>query len=173
MLRLAGQIGDGAIVTGCGRDSPRLRAMLDCLRAARATAAPDRAFRTCLHVPAAVHPDRRQAYAAVHPQVAVGLLGPHWPVSEAAEQAGAKLRASYDYYQHMSSQTRYADLIPDEVVPDFALAGTPDDCVPALRGLLALGLDEISLVPYAVDGGSRADMIAALARDVIAPARAR
>ena len=172
MLRLAGQIGDGAIVTGCGRASPRLQAMLDWLHASRAEASHQASpFRTCLHVPAAVHPDRQAAYEAVRPQVAVGLLSPQWPVSEDAEQAGARLRASYDYYQHMSRQARYGDLIPNEVVPDFAVAGTPEECAEALRGLLALGLDEITFVPYAVAGGTRADMIAALARDVIGPAR--
>ena len=40
-----------------------------------------------------------------------------------------------------------------------------------LRGLLALGFDEITLIPYAVDGGTRAEMIAALSREVIAPVR--
>jgi 5,10-methylenetetrahydromethanopterin reductase len=172
MLHLAGQIGDGAIVTGSAAANARLRSMLDAVQAGRAAgtyqAGP---FRTYLHVAAAVHPDRHQAFEAVRPQVAVALLMPHWPLSPAAEQARAQLRANYDYYQHMSRQARYGELISDEIVPDFALAGTPDECVQQLRGLLALGFDEITLIPYAVDGATRADMIEALARDVIALAR--
>ena len=107
----------------------------------------------------------------MRPQVAVALLMPHWPLSPVAEQARAQLRASYDYYQHMSRQARYNELIPDEIVPEFALAGTPDECVRQLRGLLPLGFDEITLIPYATDDGTRADMITALAQQVIAVAR--
>jgi 5,10-methylenetetrahydromethanopterin reductase len=169
VLRLAGEIGDGAILTGSASPGPALRVMLDCVQGGRAAAShPAPAFRTCLSIAAAVHPDRRKAYEAVRPQVAVALVRPQGMLSDAAQQASGRLRASYDYYQHMSAQARWADLIPDEVVPEFALAGTPDDCVQQLRALATLGFDEITLSPYAVEGGTRADMIAALAREIIA-----
>src|SRR5581483_7533520 len=88
MLRLAGQIGDGAIVTGCGCASATLSAMLEAVQAGRAAARHQpRAFRTYLSVPAAVHRDRRQALEAVRPQVAVALLMPHWTLTGAAQQA--------------------------------------------------------------------------------------
>jgi hypothetical protein len=95
------------------------------------------------------------------------------PSTLSAEQARAALRASYDYYQHMSRQARYGELIPDEIVPEFALAGTPDECVQQLRELLPLGFDEITLIPYATDDGTRAEMITALAREVIGVVRGR
>jgi 5,10-methylenetetrahydromethanopterin reductase len=169
MLRLAGQIADGAIVTSSGRADARLRAMLDCVQAGRAAAASPqgRPFRTYLSIPAAVDADRRKAIAAARPQVAVSLLMPHWTLSGVAQQAQQQLRASYDYYQHMSRQPRYAEVIPDEIVPEFALAGTPDECVQQLRGLVTQGFHEITLCPYAIDGGTRADMIGALAREVL------
>src|SRR5262249_49898458 len=66
MLRLAGEIGDGAIVTGSARSGPALRARLDWVQEGRAAAGPPpRAFRTCLSIAAAVHPDRRKAFEAV------------------------------------------------------------------------------------------------------------
>ncbi len=168
MLRLAGEIGDGAILTGCGRANAMARGMLESVQAGRAAATdPARPFRTYLSIAAAVHPDRRLALDAVRPQVAVALLMPHWPLSGPAEQARERLRASYDYYQHMSRQARYAELIPDEIVPSFALAGTPDECVAQLRELITLGFDEVTLIPYATEDGNRADMVAALARDVV------
>jgi 5,10-methylenetetrahydromethanopterin reductase len=168
MLRLAGQLGDGAILTGCGRANAMAQGMLASVAAGRAQAsAAARPFRTYLSIAAAVHPDRRKALDAVRPQVAVALLAPHWPLSGAAEEARERLRASYDYYQHMSRQARYAELIPDAIVPGFALAGTPDECVAQLRELLPLGFDEVTLIPYATDDGSRADMVTALARDVL------
>ena len=168
MLQLAGRIGDGAILTGCGRANAMARGMQESVQTGRAAAgSPPRPFRTYLSIAAAVHPDRRLALEAVRPQVAVALLMPHWPLSGPAEQARERLRASYDYYQHMSRQPRYAELIPDEIVPRFALAGTPEECVAQLRELSALGFDEITLIPYATEDSSRADMVAALARDVV------
>jgi 5,10-methylenetetrahydromethanopterin reductase len=169
MLQLAGRIGDGAILTGCGRANAMAQGMLESVQTGRAAAGdPTRPFRTYLSIAAAVHPDRRLALEAVRPQVAVALLMPHWPLSGAAEAARDRLRASYDYYQHMSRQARYAELIPDEIVPSFALAGTPDECVAQLRELLTLGFDEVTLIPYATEDGTRADMVTALARDVVA-----
>jgi 5,10-methylenetetrahydromethanopterin reductase len=168
MLRLAGRIGDGAILTGCGRVNAMARGMQEAVRAGRAEADdPTRPFRTSLSIAAAVHADRRLAYEAVRPQVAVALLTPHWPLSGAAETARERLRAAYDYYQHMSRQARYAELIPDDLVPSFALAGTADDCVAQLRELRTLGFDEVTLIPYATEDGTRADMITALAREVV------
>lgn len=168
MLELAGRIGDGAILTGCGRANAMLRGMWDAVQAGRAAAADlARPFRTYLSIAAAVHPDRRLALEAVRPQVAVALLMPHWPLSGAAEQARERLRASYDYYQHMSRQARYEEIIPDEIVPGFALAGTPEECVAQLRELVTLGFDEVTLIPYATEDGTRADMITALARDIV------
>ena len=169
MLRLAGEIGDGAIITGSARAGPGLRERLDWVQEGRGAAGPPpRSFRTCLSIAAAVHPDRRKAFEAVRPQVAVGLVRPQGELSDLARQASERLRTSYDYSQHMSAQARYAELIPDAIVPEFALAGTPDECVQQLRDLQPVGLDEITLSPYAVEGGTRADTIAALARDVIA-----
>jgi 5,10-methylenetetrahydromethanopterin reductase len=167
MLQLAGRIGDGAILTGCGRVNAMARGMQDAVRAGRAEADEPRPFRTYLSIAAAVHPDRRLAFEAVRPQVAVALLAPHWPLAGAAEEARQRLRASYDYYQHMSRQARYAELIPDDIVTSFALAGTPDECVAQLRELRALGFDEVTLIPYATEDGTRAEMITALARQVV------
>jgi alkanesulfonate monooxygenase SsuD/methylene tetrahydromethanopterin reductase-like flavin-dependent oxidoreductase (luciferase family) len=139
------------------------------VRAGRAAAPqPGRPFRTYLSIAAAVHADGRLALDAVRPQVAVALLTPHWPLSEAAEAVREQLKASYDYYQHMSRQARWADLIPDAIVPSFALAGTAEECVAQLRELLPLGFDEVTLIPYATPDAPRADMVRALARDVLA-----
>jgi hypothetical protein len=104
-------------------------------------------------------------------QPIIGFGDPYFNAEQAAEAARERLRASYDYYQHMSRQARYAELIPDDVVPSFALAGTPDECVAQLRELRTLGFDEVTLIPYATDDGTRADMITALVQEVIAVVR--
>jgi alkanesulfonate monooxygenase SsuD/methylene tetrahydromethanopterin reductase-like flavin-dependent oxidoreductase (luciferase family) len=120
-----------------------------------------------------VDPDRHRACAAVKSHVAVALLNPQWPISAAARQAQERVRAAYDYRDHMSASAtaRFAALVPDEVVPEFAIAGTPADCLAQVRALFAAGVDEITIRPYAVEGQSRGAMLEAFARDVLTPLR--
>ena len=59
----------------------------------------------------------------------------------------------------------------DDVVPEFAIGGTPDECIAQIRGLEDAGIDELTIYPYAVEGGSRSDVISAFARDVLGALR--
>ncbi len=59
------------------------------------------------------------------------------------------------------------------MVTEFAIAGTPAECVAQVESLFAAGADEITIRPYGVDGGSRAAMMETFAREVMAPVRAR
>jgi 5,10-methylenetetrahydromethanopterin reductase len=174
MLRLAGQIGDGVIVVRQAQAGERLQAMLDCVRAGRAESErPDRPFVVCLSAAAAVHGDRRKALAAVRPHVARGLFTPTWSLSEAAQRASEAVKTSYDFYEHMSPTAKHAALIPDEVVTEFAIAGTPADCVAQVQALFEAGADEITIRPYGIDGGSRGATIETFAKEVMAPVLAR
>jgi 5,10-methylenetetrahydromethanopterin reductase len=73
----------------------------------------------------------------------------------------------------MNPDTDYAALIPDEVVSQFAIAGTPEECVEQVDSLFAAGIDEITIRPYAVQGSTRAAMVEAFAREVMSRSRAR
>jgi 5,10-methylenetetrahydromethanopterin reductase len=169
MLRLAGEIGDGAILTGRARAGPVLDLMLGELRAGREGAGrADRPFQTCLGVATAVDDDRERALAAVRPHVAASaLVHPRWPLSEAAREASARVQGVYTYDEHMSPSDKFAALIPDEVVQEFAIAGTPDECIAQARDLFAAGIDEITIRPFALAGGTRAATTEAFARDVM------
>jgi 5,10-methylenetetrahydromethanopterin reductase len=68
----------------------------------------------------------------------------------------------------MSPVAAHAAEIPDEVVSQFAIAGTAAECATQCRALFAAGVDEITIRPYAVGGGSRADTIRTFAHEVIA-----
>lgn len=174
VLRLAGEIGDGAMIGGgaCTPEllSAKLRSVREGQGAAGRAAAP---FHVSVAVPAAVHPDGHQALAAVKSQVAVavGLVNNDWQLSEAATRAGALARAAYQDEEHMSPEAsaKFAAIIPDEVAREFAIAGTPAECVEHARWMFEMGVDEILLTPFAVAGGSRSEMIEALARDVMQP----
>ncbi len=171
MLRLAGEYGDGAIITGSAAAPTLIAQMKAVEEGRRASAQPERPFKTYLAVAAAVHPDASKALAVVRPHVARGLLTHMWPMSEAASRASEQLKASYDFYEHMSPTAKHGDVVPDEVVREFAIAGTPAECLEQVRRLAEVGFDEITIRPYAVDGSTRADMIAAFARDVMVPFR--
>ena len=113
MLRLAGQIGDGVIVTRHARAGEQLQAMLTCVREGRAASArPERPFTVCLSAAAAVHDDRQQAIAAVRPHAARSLLTPLWSLDETARRASERVKASYDYTEHMNPGATHAQAIP-------------------------------------------------------------
>lgn len=171
VLRLAGEIGDGVIIAGCGQAGPALAAMQRCVREGRAASSrPDRSFATHLGVPAAVHCDRTIAIAAVRPHVvASALQKPLWELSAAAQAAAERVRPLYSPTRHMHPTDEYAALVPDEVVTEFAIAGTPAECRDQAAALFAAGVDEITIRPYAVDGAPRSATTEAFAREVMAP----
>jgi 5,10-methylenetetrahydromethanopterin reductase len=174
MLELAGEIGDGAVVTRRAQAGPVLAAMLDRVRAGREAAGRQAApFRTCLSASFAVHPDRDPAIQAVRPHVASTLRHVHWQLSDAARAASERIARTYDIYQHMDPAAIHADLVPDEVVTEFAMAGTPEECVEQAVSLFRAGVDEITIRPYGVLGASRAQTIEQFAREVVEPVRAR
>jgi 5,10-methylenetetrahydromethanopterin reductase len=201
MLELAGEIGDGAIVTRRAQAGPVLAAMLERVAVGRAAAAQaaaaqaaagraaawvraatggrdaanrdDTPFRTCLSASFAVHPDREPAIQAVRPHVASTLRHVHWAMSDAAKAASERIARAYDIYQHMNPEAIHADLVPDEVVTEFAIAGAPAECVEQAIALFRAGIDEITIRPYAVLGASRAETIEQFAREVMEPVRAR
>jgi 5,10-methylenetetrahydromethanopterin reductase len=174
MLELAGEVADGAVVTRRAQAGPVLDAMLERVangrRAAGREALP---FRTCLSASAAIHEDREQALKAVLPHVASTLRTVHWELSPAAQLARDRINAGYDIYQHMNPAAVHADLVPAEVVTEFALAGAPAECVEQAIGLFRAGVDEITIRPYGVLGGSRAQTIETFAREVMGPVRDR
>lgn len=172
MLELAGEIGDGVMLSGAGRADAALASMLAHVRAGR-----ERSHRTALPFlnvvgcAGAVDDDGARAKAAVRPHVARGLLTARWERSDATRRASEVVKANYDYSDHMNPQARHAQLVPDEVVPEFAIAGTPDECVDQVSGLAAADIDELTIYPYAVEGRSRAELIESFARDVISRLR--
>jgi 5,10-methylenetetrahydromethanopterin reductase len=169
MLALAGEVGDGVIITGQVGRPATLAAQLGHVRAGRHAAGRVTApFLTCVAVPAAVHADAARALAAVRPHVATGLRSPSAVLSPAAQAARAALARVYAVYAHLQPDAAHADVVPPEVVHEFALAGTPAECCAQAEALFAAGVDEITLRPYAVAGETRAAAMMALARALLA-----
>jgi 5,10-methylenetetrahydromethanopterin reductase len=120
-----------------------------------------------LWTPTAIDEDRTKARDLVRAHVSRVAIRPlPAKVEPSLEQAIDRIRESYDYYQHMNTEASHADLVPDELVDLFALAGTPDECAQRLKEIEALGVDQVSIVPFVRPGESRAPTIRTFAEIV-------
>lgn len=172
MLETAGEIADGVMLSGRARNDSVLEAMLEHLNAGRARSGrPDGEYVKVVGVAGAVHEDGHLAKVAVRPHVARGLLLGHWGLSESTRRVSELVKERYDYTQHMNPSAPQADVVPDEVVPEFAIAGTPEECIQQIRGLVEAGISEVTIYPYAIEGRPRTATIEAFARDVMSAFR--
>ncbi len=161
--RLAGRIGDGAIVL-VGTDPKFLAASRRELEAGAAEAGRDlRAdgFRVVCWTPCSIHEDGRAARRAVKAHVA-RILKRKLPfeLEGDAKEVVRKIYEDYEYYQHMVVGTSHGDIVPDDMVERFAVAGTPAEVREQFERLAASGLvDEIALIPHTEDPAERERII--------------
>ncbi|HLI28981.1 MAG TPA: LLM class flavin-dependent oxidoreductase [Chloroflexota bacterium] len=175
--RLAGKIADGAIVL-VGIDPAFLTASRAELAAGAAEAGRDltaAGFRVACWTPCSIQEDGRAARAAVKAHVARVLKRdlpfPLGPEDQAVVQ---RIRAEYEYYQHMVPGTRHGELVPDALAAKFAVAGTAREVQDQLERLAASGLvDEIVIVPHAPQPAERERIIRAVGAMLPALVRAR
>jgi len=170
-LQLAGRIGDGVIFSTGRSHSSFQQAMGHIQVGLKERTLPKGSFQLLFMRPAAIDADRKKALAAVRPHVARTLLTYPWDVSEAAATAKKKLEETYNYYEHMSPTALHRELIPDEVVQEFAIAGTAADCRGQVVELFEQGIDQLHIRPYGVDGAPRSTAIEAFAKEVMEPLR--
>jgi 5,10-methylenetetrahydromethanopterin reductase len=120
-----------------------------------------------LWTPTAIGEDRTEARDLVRAHVSRVAIRPlPAKVNPALEKAIDRIRESYDYYQHMNTEAGHADLVPDDLVDLFALAGTRDECAQRLKEIESLGIDQVSIVPFVRPGQSRDATIRAFAEIV-------
>jgi hypothetical protein len=82
-----------------------------------------------------------------------------------------RIRNAYDYAYHSNPRAPHADLVPDTLVSDFAIAGTSEECADRLRLLTKLPLSAIALALPDADFEDRGTMLARLAASVLPAAR--
>jgi 5,10-methylenetetrahydromethanopterin reductase len=160
ILRLAGRIADGVIVL-VGTAPEFVAAALDTVReGARESGRELSDLHIVLWTPTAIAEDATAAKDLVRAHVSRVVIRPlPAPVDPALESVIERIRQGYDYYQHMDPQAHHAGMVPDELVDLFALAGTPQDCEARLKQLADLGVDQVSIVPFARPGESRSATI--------------
>jgi 5,10-methylenetetrahydromethanopterin reductase len=142
MLELSGRIGDGCLaVVGL---HPR---QLEAARGRLAAGGPAEGFEVVWWVPIAAGANPAQAREDVKPYVARSLRHPlPAQLTELEQEAAERIRASYEYDRHLAPGA-HAELVPDEIVADWAVAGTPPECRAQLRRLDLRAGERIGLVP--------------------------
>jgi 5,10-methylenetetrahydromethanopterin reductase len=164
ILQLSGRIADGVIVL-VGTAPHFIEAALKRIEAgARESGRTLDDLRIVLWTPTAIDEDSTEARDLVRAHVSRVVIRPlPAPVAPHLQDAIDKIRDSYDYYHHMDTEASHADLVPDELVDLFALAGTPQECERRLSELKGLGIDQVSIVPFVRPGQSREPTIRAFA----------
>lgn len=150
--RLAGKIADGAIVL-VGTDPQFLQASRRELEAGAAEAGRDlkaQGFRVVCWTPCSIQDDGHAARSAVKAHVARVLKRKlPFELDAATMEVVHKIREHYEYYEHMVAGTAHGDLVSDELVERFAVAGTPAEARAQLERLASTGLvDEIAIIPH-------------------------
>jgi 5,10-methylenetetrahydromethanopterin reductase len=167
ILQMSGRIADGVIVL-VGTAPEFIQGALDRIAAGAAQSGRTLAdLHIVLWTPTAIQDDAVEARDLVRAHVSRVVIRP-LPAEIDPRMAAAveRIRASYDYYDHMDTQADHADLVPDELVDMFALAGTPDECRERIKLIKDMGIDQISIVPFVRPGASKAATIRTFAEIV-------
>lgn len=96
------------------------------------------------------------------------LRGMPGPIDELTKVTADNVRKAYDYAQHGTAEAGFSALVPDELVPRYAFAGTPKDIQAQVDRLKGLGVDEITFaVPRAFGVTPRDRVIELLAKQFL------
>lgn len=164
ILGLSGRIADGVIAL-VGTTPRFIHAALGTIEAGAKTVGRTlKDLHIVLWTPTAIDRDSTRARDLVRAHVSRAVIRPlPAEIDPNLQKAVDHIRENYDYQRHMDTRAGHADLVPDELVDQFALAGTPEECRERLTQLTALGVDQVAIVPFVRPGGSRATTIRAFA----------
>jgi 5,10-methylenetetrahydromethanopterin reductase len=167
---MSGRIADGVIVL-VGTAPRFIEAALEAIEAgAKESGRTLQDLHIVLWTPTAICDDRTEARDLVRAHVSRVAIRPlPAKVEPALEKAIDRIRDGYNYYEHMDTEASHADLVPDELVDLFALAGTRDECAQRLKEIESLGVDQVSIVPFVRPGQSREATIRIFAEIVDGP----
>ncbi|MFN0146179.1 MAG: LLM class flavin-dependent oxidoreductase [Dehalococcoidia bacterium] len=152
VIRIGARLGD-RLTFAVGADPERLRWAIDTARAARTAAGLDPAAQPLgAYVTVVAHPDLDVAkrlgeggislftrFSAMHGTVVGPVTAASGPVFKAVHDA-------YDMNRHSRVGSAQASVIPTEFAANFAVLGSPKDCVTRLRELAELGLNRFVIV---------------------------
>jgi 5,10-methylenetetrahydromethanopterin reductase len=148
-LRLAGEIADGVLLSGLPSPGHVTRARRN-VAAGRQHADRRDSCTIAAYVATCVDDDGRRARDRVR-----AVLAEHLGIMHAQSilrDAGLTEADTLPFREHLAAQRPAAQLVSDDLVRRFAIAGTPDECRQALAPLAAAGLDvPIAMLPPGPD----------------------
>ncbi|MGE0418254.1 MAG: LLM class flavin-dependent oxidoreductase [Acetobacteraceae bacterium] len=154
MTRTAGRIADGVIIHQ-GLAPDQVERALEWVR----QGVPDGGDMPVIScwAPYSLAADPVEARNRVRARVAGALANARADWFEGAErEAVERLHASYDITHHASASPDHAAIVPDSLIPRYALAGTAEEVRAQLGRLLDQpGLDRIVITPQVVGAGAR------------------
>jgi 5,10-methylenetetrahydromethanopterin reductase len=92
------------------------------------------------------------------------------PVDLSAEdmQVVQAVKGSYDYYHHMDEVADHGRVVPDGMVPRFALTGDPVRIREQVKVAFTAGIDQVAIIPYGTARFDREVTIRGFADQVMA-----
>jgi hypothetical protein len=88
-------------------------------------------------------------------------------LSEDDQAVVTKIYEHYEYYQHMVVGAEHSDLVPDRMVPKFAIADTVAECREQVQQLAASGIHQVAIIPHTPEPRDRLAMIRTFAQEVM------
>ncbi len=171
LLRLAGKVADGAIIL-VGTAPEFLHGALACIQQGAQEAGRDlqaEGFKTICWTPCSISDDGNAARHHVKAHVARVLKRPlPFTLNPEDQAVVTKIYEQYEYYQHMVVGADHSELVPDQLVPKFAIAGTVEECREQVKQLLETGVHQVSIIPHTPDPQDRSALIRTFAEDVVA-----
>jgi 5,10-methylenetetrahydromethanopterin reductase len=143
-LELGGRIADGVLFQ-VGSHPDLVRYALRRIEAgAHAAGRPPDEVRHLVRLACSVDEDRDRARSEARGYVAAaaGTVYAGVPAGELPDGLGEELqrmKERYDYFRHGAADAPHAELITDAILDAISVAGTPDEVVPRLQELVALG----------------------------------
>jgi 5,10-methylenetetrahydromethanopterin reductase len=170
--RAAGATADAAIMEACGSVQEAIALRAEVNRGAEKAGRNPRDVKLVARLNACVASDGRAARDAVRPTIA-RLLGRGSLKLATAGSQGLTLPADAiasvgpaPYNEGARPYLKLLPLISDRHVDAFALAGTVEEIVAHIVALRRAGIDSIIIRPFAAEGGSVEETIAAFGKDV-------
>jgi 5,10-methylenetetrahydromethanopterin reductase len=147
MLELAGRVADGCLAV-VGLHPRQLAAARERVAAGGA----GDAFELVWWVPYAVSDDSAAAREDVKSYVARSLRHPlPAELTPLERETAERVRAAYSFGEHLSPRAAHAKVVPDEIVEDWAVAGTPAECREQIARLDLRPGERLSFVPMSRD----------------------
>ncbi len=152
MLRLAGRLCDG-VIASVGATYELLTYVVETVGKAAEEAGRDpKSVDIVVQVGCDVSENREESrrnvrtYVARRPIAAVPLEKTGF-----TDEESRRFKEAYSYQEHMLTEAEHANLVPEEWIDHFSLAGTPDEVIEKLDAFVQAGVNQVFLLPTNLD----------------------